>query len=166
MSDPTPSLSETIDAIFAACCLRYGTAYFLARWEGQKMAAIKADWSRVLEGLEKNQRAVRYALDHLPEKPPMAHEFRRIANAMPAGRHPCLTYEVPRNDQAIADAKAKVAALRAQARPAPDGQATARALLERVRQGQRLGQAQREFIRDRLGADALDSALQQGQAAT
>jgi len=147
-----PSLSETIDAIFTACMTRYGSSYFLSRWDGLKLSVVKADWARVLEGLEKNPVAVRYGLNNLPDKPPMAHEFKRICNAAPAPRHACLTHEVQANPQRIADAVEQVAQARAMPVQPSDSRALARSLREREAAGERLSIGQRDFWRRALGS--------------
>lgn len=144
-TEPCPSITETIDAIFSACCVRYGTAYFLSRWEGQKLAAVKRDWARVLEGIERRQNAVRYALANLPEKPPMAHEFRAIASRCPEPRPACLEWE-PKHDPARLAHNAALADLVRKQAPS-DPMAVAKGLRERELAGEKLSMGQKDFWR-------------------
>ena len=141
----SPSITETIDAIFATCCARYGTAYFLARWEGQKLSVVKSDWARVLDGLERNQRAVRYALDNLPDKPPMAHEFRRLASNCPEPRHACLEWSPKPDPRRVAEIAAKADSVRKQ--PPSDPLEVAKGLRAREESGEKLTMGQKDFWR-------------------
>lgn len=143
---PCPSIDEIVDLVFARCMARYGQAYFLARWEGTKLSVVKADWHRVLEGLERNQRAVHYALDRLPEKPPMAHEFRAIAANCPAPRHECLTWEPKPDPKRLAQVRAQLATLKAP-KPPEDPLEVAKGLRERELAGEKLSLGQRDFMR-------------------
>lgn len=69
-----------VDRIFEQLTLRYGHD-FLRRWEGLNMAAVKADWARTLGGLDANPHALRYGLEHLPEREaPTAGQFRVLCN--------------------------------------------------------------------------------------
>lgn len=145
MHQQQPSLSETIDAIFTACMTRYGPSYFLSRWEGLKVSVVKADWARVLEGLERNPRAVRYALANLPDKPPMAHEFRAIASNCPEPRPACLEWE-PKHDPARLAHNAALADLVRKKAPS-DPMAVAQGLRDRELAGEKLSMGQKDFWR-------------------
>jgi hypothetical protein len=160
MSDhPSVSIEETVDALFSACCIRYGTEYFLARWAGQKLSAVKRDWCRVLEGLERNQRAVRYALANLPDKPPMAHEIKTLAANAPAPRDPCLSWEPKPDPKRVAAVREQLARLRGGPKPPEDPKALAQGLLEREARGEKLSLAQRDYMRRVLAPDkALPAA--------
>lgn len=162
MSDqPSQTIADVVDAVFAACILRYGRAYFFARWEGLTTGAVKADWRRVLEGLERNPRAVRYALARLPLKPPTASEFREIAAECPEPRPECLDWE-PKHDPArITAAQHQVARARAEQRTPADPLAAARALRAREEGGERLGQAQKEYWRKALAREIAAERAQE-----
>lgn len=68
----TPPLAdEVIDRLFSALVLKYG-APFLDRWRDLDLAVVKGDWARELAGFANNLEALRWGLDHLPEKPPTA----------------------------------------------------------------------------------------------
>ncbi|MFY9479152.1 MAG: hypothetical protein WAQ08_16020 [Aquabacterium sp.] len=152
-SDAAQTIAQLVDAVFSACILRYGQAYFLSRWEGLKLPAVKADWRRVLEGLERNPRAVRYALAHLPAKPPTASEFRQIASECPEPRPACLSWE-PKHDPArIAAAQQQVARARAEQRMPADPLARARDLRRREGEGERLSLSQKEYWRKALARE-------------
>jgi hypothetical protein len=73
---------DVIDRLFSALTMRYGVP-FLDRWRDLDLAAVKGDWARELSGFASNLQAIRYGLDHLPEKPPTVIEFRRICNSAP-----------------------------------------------------------------------------------
>lgn len=80
---PASLPDDVIDRLFSALTVRYG-APFLDRWRDLDLAVVKGDWARELSGFGRNLEALRYALDHLPDKPPNVIEFRKIANNGPA----------------------------------------------------------------------------------
>lgn len=69
-----------VDRIFEKLALVYGHA-FLSRWDGMPIADVKADWSRELSRFQQNHRAIAYALEHLPARPPTVLEFRALCNS-------------------------------------------------------------------------------------
>lgn len=83
MRSPAQLPDDVIDRLFSALTVRYG-APFLDRWRDLDLAVVKGDWARELSGFAGNLEALRYALDHLPDKPPNVIEFRKIANGGPA----------------------------------------------------------------------------------
>lgn len=87
---PDPLPDDVIDRLFSALTVRYG-APFLDRWRDLDLTVIKGDWARELATFGSNLSALRFALDHLPEKPPTVIEFKKLAAAMP-------TPDVPRID--------------------------------------------------------------------
>lgn len=70
------------DALFAKLSIRYGSA-FLAQWPDADPSLVKSDWCDVLTGFGDKPEAIKYALEHLPEKPPTAMQFRAICNLAP-----------------------------------------------------------------------------------
>jgi len=83
MHRPLPVLpDDVIDRLFSALTVRYGEP-FLHRWRELDLGIVKGDWARELAGFGTNLQALRYALDHLPEKPPTVIEFRKLCNDAP-----------------------------------------------------------------------------------
>jgi len=80
---PTPLPDEAIDRLFSALVVRYGEP-FTHRWRDLDLAVVKGDWARELGCFIDNLGAIRYALDHLPEKPPTVIEFKRLCHESPA----------------------------------------------------------------------------------
>ncbi|MGJ7500092.1 hypothetical protein ACSFBF_07005 [Variovorax sp. ZT5P49] len=83
MRSPPPLPDDVIDRLFSALVLRYGTP-FLDRWRDLNLSAVKTDWAIELMGFAGNLAAIRYGLDHLPEKPPTVMDFKRLCHSMPA----------------------------------------------------------------------------------
>lgn len=81
---PTPLPDEVINRLFSALVVRYGVP-FMDRWRDLDLNAVKGDWARELGRFAGNRNALRFALDHLPEKPPTVIEFRRLCNDAPVG---------------------------------------------------------------------------------
>jgi hypothetical protein len=79
------------DKIFTKLILVYGRD-FSSRWEGMNIADVKADWSHEMTGYENRPKAIVWALQNLPVKPPTVLEFRKIANTLPAEQVPELHY--------------------------------------------------------------------------
>lgn len=75
---------DVIDRLFSALMVRYGSP-FLDRWRDLDLSVVKGDWARELSGFAPNLGALRYGLDHLPERPPTVMEFRKICNGAPPG---------------------------------------------------------------------------------
>lgn len=151
MSETTsqPLITETVDAVFAACTTRYGQAYFLSRWEGTQLGVVKADWARVLVNL--SEREVRHGLANLPDKPPMAHEFRDIAKCVPPAPQALALPAPLKTPPRIAAALRKVIKATASDQAREDPLGWARDLEQRERDGERLSIAQRESWRQALG---------------
>lgn len=82
MRSPPQLSDDAIDRLFSALTLRYGTP-FLDRWRDLDLTAVKLDWALDLACFAANLQAIRYGLDHLPEKPPTVMEFKRLCHAMP-----------------------------------------------------------------------------------
>lgn len=92
-----------VDKIFAKLLLTYGRD-FSARWEGQDIAAVKADWGHELSALFAHPNAVSYALQSLPEKPPSVVEFKRIARNAPASEVPRIDHDTKADPERVAQA--------------------------------------------------------------
>lgn len=158
MSTESPASSSAIqlvvDEIFARCTMRYGRD-FLARWAGLKLHVVKADWCRVLEGLEREERryALDYALDNLPTEPPRADQFKALVNRAPDPRDTLLLNAPPPNPKAVAAAMAK--ASRAIAKPVGDLLSRHREHMAREIAGERIPMAQRDFWRVALRAEVM-----------
>jgi hypothetical protein len=82
---PTPLPDEVVDRLFSALVVRYGTP-FTDRWRDLDLDAVKGDWARELGPFNDNRNALRYALDHLPEKPPTVIDFRKLCNEAPVAQ--------------------------------------------------------------------------------
>lgn len=93
--------ADWVDRIFERMSLRYGQE-FMRRWENLPAADVKADWAYVLGGLEANPHALRYGLEHLPDRePPTAGQFRALCNtALREERQQALPMPKPDPDQA------------------------------------------------------------------
>lgn len=75
------SLPESwVSELFGRLSVRYGAA-FLRQWPDAPAEAVKADWARVLRGFQ--GRHIQHALDHLPESPPNAMQFRSLCLMAP-----------------------------------------------------------------------------------
>lgn len=79
-----PLPSDLIDSLFARLTVSYGAA-FLRQYEGIAINKVKHDWAWQLRGFQQQDGdgnidapAVRYGLDHLPEKAVNVFEFRRL----------------------------------------------------------------------------------------
>lgn len=77
-----PLPADWVEKVFSKLQLRYGRD-FAMRWEGIDLAVVKADWANELDGFDRHPALLRYAFEHLPEKPPTVIEFRRIAKCGP-----------------------------------------------------------------------------------
>ena len=92
-----------VDRIFAKLLLTYGRD-FSARWEGQDIAAVKADWGHELSVFFTHHDSIAYALQHLPEKPPSVVEFKRIARNAPASSVPRVEHHTKADPERVAQA--------------------------------------------------------------
>lgn len=158
MPTESPASSTTIqlvvDEVFARCTMRYGRE-FLARWAGLKLHVVKADWCRVLEGLEREDRrhALDYALDNLPPEPPRADQFKALANRAPDPRDTLKLNAPPPNPKAVAAAMAE--ASKVIAKPVGDLLSKHREHMAREIAGERIPMAQRDFWRVALRSEIL-----------
>lgn len=156
MSTESPesnTIQLVVDEVFTRCQMRYGRD-FLARWAGQKLRAVKADWCRVLEGLEREDRryALDYALGNLPPEPPRADQFKALASRAPAPIDALALNAPPPNPDVVAAALAAASTI---ARPVGDPLALQREAMVREIAGEKLSLARREFWRVALRSEVL-----------
>lgn len=140
--------SELVERLFARLAVRYGSAW-LAKWQGIDIAAVKADWSEVLGGFERNPEAIRHALAHLPEdRPPTATQFRALCIGRPEPALPALS--------APAASPAVVAMVMDAVKPKSgvDPKEWAHRLRKREQQYERLTPAQRAMWRKALKTES------------
>lgn len=108
--------SSLVDAIFAKLTIRYGQA-FMAQWRDLDIAYVKADWSEVLAGFDRDD--VAFALSILtPDKPPNAMQFRELCRRAPVKPVPALP-QPPVDPVRVAAARAKLRELVNRMRVAP-----------------------------------------------
>lgn len=88
---PEPLAADAIDWLFSALTVRYGGP-FTDRWRDLDLEIVKGDWARQLATFNGNKAAIRFALDHLPEKPPTVIEFKKLCDAAPMPDTPALPY--------------------------------------------------------------------------
>lgn len=105
--------SRFVEKIFARLLVRYGAAWN-RMWEGVEPDAVKADWERVLSGV--NGAAIMFALEHLPaDRPPTAGQFRALCISPPPVWRPSLPPppQTPEQKERVREllAKAKAAIL-------------------------------------------------------
>ena len=86
---------DWIERIFTRMLARYGSAWVNA-WAGVETQAMLEDWGRVLDGVPAHM--IAYGLDNLPDKPPIATQFRALCVQHPARPLPAL--EAPPADPA------------------------------------------------------------------
>ncbi|WP_225784476.1 hypothetical protein [Xenophilus sp. Marseille-Q4582] len=109
----TPPLAdEVIDRLFSALVLKYG-APFLDRWRDLDLAVVKGDWARELAGFANNLEAIRWGLDHLPEKPPTVMDFKRCCQ----GARDTSPYAIEHNPNLRGPTQAEAAALASLGKP-------------------------------------------------
>lgn len=94
MRSPESLDDDVIDRLFSALLVRYGLP-FLDRWRDLDLSVVKGDWARELSGFSGKLGALRFALDHLPEKPPTVIEFRKLCNAASAFDVPRIGNDAP-----------------------------------------------------------------------
>lgn len=84
-----------IDRIFDKLTLTYGQA-FLRQWADIDLNAVKSDWAHELSGFERHPKAIAWALQNLPERPPTVLSFKFLARRSPPDELPRL--EMPKAD--------------------------------------------------------------------
>ena len=102
MSLPESWVSELFSRLF----VRYGAA-FMRQWPDLDADAVKADWAQVLRGFE--GRHIQHALDHLPDSPPNAMQFRALCLGAPEKQMPRLAGPKPQRER-VADMLARMRA--------------------------------------------------------
>lgn len=93
---------RVIDRIFERLSATYGSP-FLAMWRDIPIEAVKAAWAHELAGFADRLDSLGWALDHLPERPPNAIEFRNLARTAPPPPEPELQLPAP-NPQRVREA--------------------------------------------------------------
>ena len=78
MSLPEP----WVERIFDKLTITWGHQ-FLSRWDGMPLNKVKADWADELSAFQQHPRALWWALDNLPDRPPSAPEFKALARKAP-----------------------------------------------------------------------------------
>lgn len=73
---------KTVDYLFARFSAIYGSE-FANKWAGQDSDAVKAAWAYTLADYDNNQPRIKWALEHLPERPPNALQFRALCALAP-----------------------------------------------------------------------------------
>ena len=123
-----------VDKIFTKLALVYGRD-FTSRWEGLNLSDVKTDWGHELDGYDKHPKAIAYALQNLPARPPTVLEFRAMARAAPS--ETVLALDAPRaNAERVAAELEKMAPLRLPT--GTDSREWARRLVSRHEQGERV----------------------------
>jgi hypothetical protein len=146
MSLPLP----WVDRIFEKLTLTYGNA-FLNRWREIDLNAVKSDWMHELAGFENAPEAIKYGLQHLPEKPPTVLEFRSICRLAPEVELPRLSE--PQADPVLVRQNLdKWGELKKTLVNAPkDCREWARVLIRRHESGEKLTPTQLQMARNALG---------------
>lgn len=162
MRSPQPLSDDAVDRLFSALTLRYGTP-FLDRWRDLDLAVVKHDWALELACFAANLQAIRFGLDHLPEKPPTVMDFKRLCHGMPATVE-AIRYSgnvrspTPEERQAMRDLSARIKAGSIFAKP---GRQWAADLIRDDSEGWRNGHSFRAtpttlaMARDALGTPAF-----------
>jgi hypothetical protein len=139
-----------VDRLFGMLGVRYGSQWLLM-WEGLDLAAVKADWSQLLAGMDRPERqdALRYGIEHLPpDRPPTAAQFKAICNRAPEYVKPIALPAPAVNPEGVARLRSMLADV---GRP-KDPRAWAHALKERHEAGERLSMTQIDMYRSALAA--------------
>jgi hypothetical protein len=144
-----------LDRLFGRLVVRYGDSW-LRKWDGIPMAAVRADWAEVLDGL--SEAAIGYGLQYLPgEFPPTAPAFRALCNQRPA-RDTLALPSPPPSPEGVA----KVRSLLAEIAPPADPRAWAKKLIERRKAGDPVSSKALEMARSALAAKPGEMAAGPG----
>jgi hypothetical protein len=134
-----------VDRIFDKLTLVYGQS-FLRRWTDLDLNAVKSDWAHELAGFEHHPKAIAWALQNLPEKPPTVLDFKFLARRAPPDELPRLA--APKADpQRVAEELAKLAPLKEQASGGPNFD-WAYDILDRAEAGEIIAYATLRMARD------------------
>ena len=139
--------SAWVDRIFSKLALAYGRD-FLARWEGQDLNAVKADWAEELAGYAAHPCALKYGLENLrADKPPTARAFKALCNTVPVASQMALPAPHEKPPEAVRKRLESIGQV------SGDPKAWARKLKAREEQGDRLTAAQRSMWRTALESE-------------
>jgi len=132
---------ELLDGLFTKCAVRYGSAWF-AKWDGVPMEVVKADWAEHLGAM--GIASITHGLMNLPDFPPTASEFKRVA----LQRAEPMLPQLPAPKANPEKVKEVLSGLRIGT--AGDGLQWARLMREREHRGDKLTAAQRQMWRAAL----------------
>lgn len=139
-----------LDRIFDKLTLTYGQQ-FLRRWQDIDINDVKSDWGHELAGFVGHPKAIAWALQNLPERPPTVIEFRAIARKAPGEDE--VRLEAPKADPGrIAVELAKLAPVRVAARS--NGKDWARRIVQSHADGGNVAPLNLKFAREALGSHA------------
>ena len=140
------ALPRWVDVLFTRLQIRYGDAW-TRKWDGIDPNAIKADWCDALATMvERNPKAITYALQHLPDNfPPNVDGFMKLCLMAPS---PTLALAAP-VDKPNPEFAAKVAGMVAESAAKQQG-SPAEVLIAKMRakvaDGQKLSSQQRHVL--------------------
>lgn len=140
------ALPRWVDVLFTRLQIRYGDAW-ARKWDGIDPNAIKADWCDALATMvERNPKAITYALQHLPDNfPPNVDGFMKLCLMAPS---PTLALAAP-VDKPNPEFAAKVAGMVAESAAKQQG-SPAEVLIAKMRakvaDGQKLSSQQRHVL--------------------
>ena len=138
-----------VDKIFTKLALVYGRD-FSSRWEGLNLTDVKTDWGHELDGYDRHPKAIAYALQNLPARPPTVLEFRSIARAAPS--ETVLALDAPRaNAERMAIELQKMAPMRLAG--VVDQRDWARRIVSRHARGERVHRYSLQLAQSALGGD-------------
>lgn len=131
---------KAIDRLFERLAATYGNQW-LAMWRGIPIEDIKAAWANELAGFAGRLDALAYALEHLPERPPNAIEFRNLARLAPPPEAPALPRPAPNPERVRQAMDAWREAQSAVLSDPQDRLAWAHRIVARAEAGERVGVA-------------------------
>lgn len=144
--------NDWVERIFTRMLARYGSLWINA-WAGVDAQAMIEDWGRVLDGLPAHM--ISYGLENLPDRPPIATQFRAICIQRPA-RHVLALVSPPADPERVA---AAIGAMMGAKPAGHDPKAWAYRLKERemrhggeLESGKQMTKAQRDMWRDGVKA--------------
>lgn len=144
-----------VDNLFGRLTVRYGAA-FLRQWPDVDLAAVKADWADVLDGISGD--SIGYALRYLPVLPPNAMQFRDVCRRAPVPEVPQLA-----DDGVRADPEHVRAVVASIARPKPAASAAQQCIdnIERIvaERGGAISAAQRHMLEHCLRMPGTSTTL-------
>lgn len=150
---------EWIEALFSRLMVNYGQEW-RTMWAGIDPLAVQRDWYGKLWRIhEKSPKAIKHALENLPERVPTADKFRALCLTAPSEN---LALPAPVSKPSKGFAEAILARIKAAQDDSglPMGEQCARRLEAKIAAGQKLSfpqRAQLEAIR-RMGSQGYNAA--------